>query len=722
MPRGISEGMPNTTTPHALAAGDDVGGGVDPVQFSEMVGGSEMAKAAATFLTNGVAINTERGRSASCESRGKHCSDASYDSSETDVAETAYMTSSSRSSGGSSVGTLCLAPSSAQEASYHGGGGGGSSSSQEQEDQDASPSIGNGGSSSGAAESCASSSVSPSSSSSSSSSFSSSSSCFFRGRSGVSGVDMDSLVVPLLVDQTATSIEPVSPAGEDEASASSSSEDTACNQTKSGRVGRGRRPSSLLEEQHQQQQEEDEEEECVGGFSEDASSGGSGTRSGIRMAECRVVSSGDSIGSSATLLVGAPEPHALNDVQPDLLSRSDSNQELWGYWSSYHQGGRSRSRSRDSSVSTASYGADDEEHSSRYRPSPTNDHQPDDPSSALLLHDQWLSLQGYSPVRRGQQTEEEESDDDGDGLVVGTGCSAAPQRNARCPPLSDVTPQDSPVLKVVDTNIGQLVGTASGGSGGGGGSSGSKRTPEELAYLRRAGIENFDSNASSVEHAFVGTALRLAAMKMSASTKTLDEAAEGEGHEPPPSMDPLGTPDTDTAAEPPAAARAEQPAAASPPPSPSPQPEDSASFLYSWPDGDQDAAAPSAPSAPFFGVAEEVVGVSDVNDGGEDGSSGVATLEGLTRGDVRPMEETAVSRSPACSSERPDNSGTGSSRSCGYSGSNSGSGGSDYAGSSRSLGSGGRAGGGSRRGSSCLYRQEGGVWIDVDGTPMGESQ
>ncbi|CAN0414111.1 unnamed protein product, partial [Hapterophycus canaliculatus] len=289
--------------------------------------------------------------------------------------------------------------------------------------------------------------------------------------------------------------------------------------------------------------------------------------------------------------------------------------------------------------------------------------------------------------------------------------------------------QESPVLRVVDVNIeraAECLRTPVGnrGKGGGSGSSVKKRTPEERAYLVRAGSWDISSNASSIGSCpFAGTSVRLAAASPAAADA--DENAE-----PPATTDdapasPTASVDTASGSPlpPPTTCAPHQPGRC-------PRPlEDSVSLRSSprAPEGAPSRAADGAgPAAAMNGARDDRDGAYDDHDRHEDGvwclqAEGEAREAGMGRGPGGRGEgegEEFFASEGARDGDRPGCS-RGEAGSCsdiGYRGSYDGD-----AGSFQPVREEARQGSAERRrGSSHLYHQEGGVWIDVDGTPMGK--
>ncbi|CAN0171261.1 unnamed protein product, partial [Ectocarpus sp. 4 AP-2014] len=410
----------------------------------------------------------------------------------------------------------------------------------------------------------------------------------------------------------------------------------------------------------------------------------------------------------------------------------DSACDSGGRWACPSSGGGG-----GGSVSTASYvDEEEEEDCSAHQgiPSPSSDGHDD--------IDRYLSLRGVSPTSRPESADDRSSalrkrdgvfsprfDAVGGGVV-----NVLPQEKAMLPPSGKHSRRDLQVLNLVDVNTGRRAvhnGTAAAGDAGAGAS---KRTPEERAYLRLAGLDDFSSTASSVGSCplvHATAASRLAAAVKATATATA-AAAENTGSMPglvtptSPAAGSLTSFDTTGGGLPPPAFEplpARRAAVLSPP-------KDNVSFLYSWP-----SLPDSAPVEETFRAAGATPAAAANNNGGvcshvgDDYGSGA--VAGGEKGDTAPGkggwgrsgEEVVLSPSADDASERsgsnrPNRSNFGSDDS--------------YSGSDRSVSGdkseeGGWVGGGGRRGgsgkiepSSMFPRREGGIWIDVDGTPMGE--
>ncbi|CAN0480960.1 unnamed protein product, partial [Ectocarpus sp. 12 AP-2014] len=549
------------------------------------------------------------------------------------------------------------------------------------------------------------------------------------------------------------------------------------------RVGRGRRPHNL------QSDDDDDQQQNLRGRSVSGaiSSCSSGRSSSLRLVGSRTaggdISTGGGGGSPASPLGQAPRPPApshpserryedddgqhrrwrptapqhpllvrwsdprleLTDHRPDDNNNSNSNsnsychdsacdsEERWACPSSGGGGG--------GSVSTASYVEEQKEEDCSARrggPSPSSDGHDG--------IDRCLSLRGVSPTSGPESADDRSSalrkrdggfsprfDAVGGGVI-----NVLPQEKAMLPPSGKHSRRDLQVLNLVDVNAGrQAVHDRTAAAGDAGASAGaSKRTPEERAYLRRAGLDDFSSTASSVGscplvHATAASRLA-AAVKATATATATAAAAENTG-----SMPGLVTPTSPAAGS---LTSFDTTGGGLPPPAFEPlparraavlgPPKDNVSFLYSWP-----SLPDSAPAEETFRAAGATPAAAVNNNGdvcshvGDDYGRGAAA--GGEKGDTAPEkgggggggEEVVLSPSADDTSERsssnsPNRSNFGSDDSS--------------SGSDRSLWrdeseEGGWVGGGGRRGGSgkiepfsMFPRREGGIWIDVDGTPMGE--
>ncbi|CAB1104822.1 unnamed protein product [Ectocarpus sp. CCAP 1310/34] len=536
------------------------------------------------------------------------------------------------------------------------------------------------------------------------------------------------------------------------------------------RVGRGRRPHSLQSDDDDDQQQNLRGRSVSGAISSCSSGRSSSLRLVGSLAAGGDQSTGGGGGSPASPLGQAPRPpapsHPLerrNEVddgqhrrwrpaarQHPLLVRlsdprleridhrpvdssnnnnnynsnnsccRDSACDSGGRWACPSSGGGG-----DGSVSTASYVDEEEDCSARHdSPSPSSDGHDD--------IDRYLSLQGVSPTSRPERADDRSStlrmrdggfsprfDAVGGGVI-----SVLPQEKAMLPPSGKHSRRDLQVLNLVDVNAGRRAvhnGTAAAEDAGAGAS---KRTPEERAYLRRAGLDDFSSTASSVGSCPLVKATATATAAAAAA------AAENTGSMPglvtptSPAAGSLKSFDTTGGGLPPPAFEplpARRAAVLGPP-------KDNVSFLYSWP-----SLPDSAPAEETFRAAGATPAAAVNNNGGvcthigDDYGSGAAaggekldTAPGKGRwgrgGEEVVLSPSANDASERSSSNSPNRSNFGSDD--------------NYSGSGRSVWGNeaeedGWVGGRERRGgsgkiehSSMFPRREGGVWIDVDGTPM----
>lgn len=552
------------------------------------------------------------------------------------------------------------------------------------------------------------------------------------------------------------------------------------------RIGRGRRPHSL------QSDDDDDQQQNLRGRSVSGaiSSCSSGRSSSLRLVGSRTAggdqSTGGGGGSPASPLGQAPRPPAPShpserryeddDGQdrrwrpaarqhPLLVRWSDPTLELIDYRpgdnSDTNNNNNNNSCCRDSacdsggrgacpssggggggSVLTASYVYEEEEDClARYgAPSPSSDGHDD--------IDRCLSLRGGSPTSGPESADDRKSalrkrdggfssrfDAVGGGVI-----NVLPQEKAMLPPSGKHSRRDLQVLNLVDVNAGRRAvhnRTAAAGDAGAdtGAAGASKRTPEERAYLRRAGLDDFSSTASSVGSCPLvhATAASRLAAAVKATATAAAAAAENTG-----SMPGLVTPTSPAAGS---LTSFDTTGGGLPPPAFEPlparraavlgPPKDNVSFLYSWP-----SLPDSVPAEETFRAAGATPAAAVNNNGGvcshvgDDYGSGAAA--GGEKGDAAPGkggwgrggEEVVLSPSADDASER---SGSDSPNRSNF-GSND-----SYSGSDRSVWGdeaeeGGWGEGGERRGesgkiepSSMFPRREGGIWIDVDGTPMGKS-
>ncbi|CAM9501458.1 unnamed protein product, partial [Scytosiphon promiscuus] len=382
-------------------------------------------------------------------------------------------------------------------------------------------------------------------------------------------------VEPLEMEQTATTIAPVSPSRGVASSLSSEDSGSSGTRGRCSRPGRGSRPGDGHECRDQQQLL------FMGEFPGELSSygsidGGGGGRSGgagNRIVGCRIRSgsgnagaggdlsvgtgSDHSLGSSSSLLVDAPDrtrsgeeadivPSALS-VQQDLERRPD--RELWAYWSGDGDGDGNGDGNNDDddddggwrALPSSASGPSTAAHTDETRPARTHRTTCDNGHEGGSARDGWLSLRDYSPIpgaqnsgtgrtpSRGNEHAVSWPDGAGSAVVGGASPPASPLNRNRSP--HDLV-QGPPVLSVVDMNIDRTAEclrtpevTRGTGGGGGGGSGVLKRTPEERAYLMRDGSSDVSSTASSIGSCpFSGKSFRLAAAE--AGAHSADEDTE----------------------------------------------------------------------------------------------------------------------------------------------------------------------------------------------------